>query len=652
MDTAVCGIAGFVDVAGLLSGERMAAVGLRMARAIAHRGPDDEGVWTDESLGVTLAHRRLSIVDLSDEGRQPMVSASRRFVCVFNGEIYNFREIRDDLECRGMAPKWRGHSDTEVFLASCEAVGVDETIRRSNGMFAIAILDRAKSELVLVRDRMGEKPLYYGWSGKVLLFGSELKALEAFPGFEAKIDLSAISAYLRFGYIPDPLSIYKGIAKVQAGEVVNVDVRQGRGREKKRRYWTVPLPRPREHYDEGALVEELRTVLRDAVKSRMHADVPLGAFLSGGIDSSTIVALMQDAGEGRVRTYSAGFEDKQHDEAVHAAAVARALGTAHEEIYVSARDALNVVPEIPMLYDEPFADSSQIPMYLLSKLTRNHVTVALSGDAGDELFGGYVRYVQASRMSHLYAWVPHSVRRSVASAARQLSRPIWDKVCSLGPRSVSVALSSERLRKLAVVLEVNGCREMYGRLVSQWPDPSLVAPGLPTWSTPIDDEGVSTEIRDSRLWMMYLDSVMYLPGDILVKVDRASMAASLEARVPFLDHRVVEFAATLPVSAKIRGGTGKWALRQVLNRYVDPKLFERPKQGFAIPLASWLRGPLRDWAEELLSESALSSGGLLDPGPIREVWSAHLSGRENHHHKLWVILMLQSWMQRDRSRMA
>lgn len=622
------------------------AIGRAMANALAHRGPDDSGVWVNRGGEVVLSHRRLSIVDLSQAGHQPMESSSGRFIAVFNGEIYNYELIRKELDGLGASPGWRGHSDTEVLLAAIEAWGVEGAIKRANGMFAIAVWDGGKGELTLVRDRLGEKPLYYGWWGDTFLFGSELKAFEAYPTFAAKIDERAVSAYLRFAYVPAPLSIFEGICKVEPGEIVTISPARGRKEENKRRYWRVPFSESAERMDAHSAIERLHEVLREAVRSRMHADVPLGAFLSGGIDSSTVAALMQEEGRGRIHTYSIGFQDKQYDEAVHAAAVAKALGTQHEELYVTAEDALDVVPALSSLYDEPFADSSQIPTYLLSKLTRRHVVVALSGDAGDELFGGYVRYVQAKRMQGIYDFIPRFARRLMASGLDRVAGPRWDRVCAFGSRGMSVALSSGRLRKLSAVLKLSGIQEMYGRLVSQWTDPKVPAPGLPQWPTPLDEISGLAGGRGPVSWMMYLDSIMYLPDDILVKVDRASMAVSLETRVPFLDHRVVEFAAGLPESLKIRYGEGKWILRQVLYRYVDPKLVNRPKQGFAVPVASWLRGPLRDWAEELLSRSALSQSGMLDPDPIRKVWEAHIAGRANETDRLWSILMLQSWLRR------
>lgn len=645
----MCGIAGFIDWKSGAAAEDLAATAKAMARAISHRGPDDEGVWVDVSAGIGLGHRRLSIVDLSAEGHQPMVSHSGRFIAVFNGEIYNYVQLRQELDRLDAPPRWRGHCDTEVFLAGCEAWGVAGAIERSDGMFAIAIWDALQRQLLLARDRMGEKPLYYGWQHDVFLFGSELKALEAHRGFAAALDERAISAYLRFGYVPTPLSIYQGVRKLEPGFLLRLPARGGPGSESSGPYWQAPFPRGSapDARDPGSIVDELHQLLRTAVKSRMHADVPLGAFLSGGIDSSTVAALMQDAAGGRVHTYSMGFEDKRHDEAVHAAAVARVLGTQHEELYVTSGDALDVIPHLPRMYDEPFADSSQIPTHLLSKLTRRHVTVALSGDAGDELFGGYVRYLQAHRLLNFHRMVPAVARGAIAAGLRRLARPLWDRLCLLGPKSLAVTLSANRLAKLADAVCLDSYREMYGRLVSQWADPLAVAPTLPVWPTIIDDGDLAAK-NDPLPWMMYLDQMTYLPDDILVKVDRASMSVGLETRVPFLDHRVVEFAAAMPLTAKIRGSQGKWALRQILYRYVDRTLVERPKQGFGIPLAEWLRGPLRAWAEDLLSQSALLASGILQPDPIRRAWLDHQSGRQNQQHRLWVILMLQAWLRRSR----
>jgi len=640
----MCGIVGFVTPPGAGSIAHSKALGLSMARAIEHRGPDDADVWSDDGLGVTLAHRRLSIVDLSVEGRQPMTSASGRYVIAFNGEIYNYPELRAELEQSGKAPAWRGHSDTEVFLAACDAWGVAGATRRANGMFAMAIVDLAEKRLLLTRDRMGEKPLYYGWQGAHFLFGSELKALRVHPGFRNQLDAQVLPSYIRFGYVPSPFTIYAGIHKLPAGSVLNVSLRRGARTQEVVPYWEVPLPSSGDELQPAEAIDQLHTLLRDAVKIRMHSDVPLGAFLSGGVDSSTIVALMQAQSARPIRTYSIGFREKSHDEAGFARAVAKVLATDHTELYVTSADALAVVPHLADIYDEPFADSSQIPTYLLAKLTRQHVTVALSGDGGDELFGGYMRYVQGRTLLRMYDVIPHSWRQACAYALNACAGPRWDRLASLGPRRVRALVSSDRLSKLAEVFALGNYRDLYRRLVSQWSDPSLVVPSVPQAPSLLDDEGVAANIKSPLAWMMYIDKRTYLPDDILVKIDRASMAVALEARVPFLDHRLVEFAARLPLAQKLRDGQGKWLLRQVLYKYIDRRLIDRPKQGFGVPIEQWLRGPLREWAEDLLSHESLAASGMLDPAPIRRAWLEHVNGQRNLHYPLWVILMFQAWL--------
>lgn len=638
----MCGIAGFIDWRSGAAPEDLSATARAMARAISHRGPDDEGVWVDAATGIGLGHRRLSIVDLSAEGHQPMVSHSGRFVAVFNGEIYNYEELRQELDSRGAPRSWRGGSDTEVLLAACEVWGVEGAIQRSNGMFAIAIWDSRERQLVLARDRMGEKPLYYGWQGRALLFGSELKSLRVHPQFENRMEARALPLFVRFGYVPAPLSIYSGISKLPPGCLLRVPLRADAGSVRPEPYWQIPIPEAEHPMDAGSAAEQLEHLLRDAVRIRMHSDVPLGAFLSGGVDSSTIVALMQLQSARPVRTYSIGFRESGYDEAAEAGSVARALATEHTQLYVTADDALKVVPMLPDIYDEPFADSSQIPTYLLSKLTRRSVTVALSGDGGDELFGGYVRYIQARSIMRVYELLPAWSRRGCARALAFAARAGSDRLTGL-LGSARTHITRERLDKLSEVIALSGYRELYGRLVSQWADPrSVVAAPIET-PTLLDDDAIAGRIDSAASWMMYVDQLTYLPDDILVKVDRASMAVALEARVPFLDHRVVEFAASLPLKLKLANGVGKWLLRQVLYKYVDRRMVERPKQGFGVPIADWLRGPLREWAEELLGEPALSRCGLFNTGVIRDAWTQHLAGGRNFQHPLWVILMFQAW---------
>lgn len=640
----MCGIAGFFSPRSTDTRDHLVKLGRSMGDAIAHRGPDGEGVWVHPDLGIVLSHRRLAIVDLSPHGHQPMVSASGRYIAAFNGEIYNFPELRRTLEAEGAAPAWRGHSDTEVLLAACELWGIKGAIQRANGMFALAVVDLERQTLVLARDRMGEKPLYYGWQGNSFLFGSELRALRSHPDFVGERDSEAVSLYFRFGYVPTPWSIYRGIRKLEPAHLVEIDCTPGRvSIGAPSCYWRLPLPVADSRRSEADAIQELDVLLRDSVRMRMHSDVPLGAFLSGGIDSSTIVAMMQAQSSQAIRTFSIGFEERDHDESHHARVVARTLGTAHTELRLTPADALRVVPMLRELYDEPFADSSQIPTYVLAKLTRAHVTVALSGDAGDELFGGYHRYVQARRLLSFYKAVSHSGRRILANGLRALPARHADRLLKLAPKKAAVLLGNDRLHKLAEAIDGQGAQDLYKRLVSQWAKPVELCRGLPERDTVIDDKQLLASIESPVEWMMHMDQRTYLPDDILVKVDRATMAVALEGRVPFLDHRLVEFAATLPFDFKLRGSEGKWLLRQVLYKYVDRRHFDRPKQGFGIPLAAWLRGPLRDWAEDLLSEAALIRTEAVDVGIARAAWSDHVSGKRNLQYPLWTLLMFQAW---------
>jgi asparagine synthase (glutamine-hydrolysing) len=657
----MCGITGFVGApTTATNGDALACVARKMSDCIRHRGPDDGGEWVDASAGVAFGFRRLSIIDLSPAGHQPMLSASGRFVLVFNGEIYNYEQIRRELERAGAAPEWRGHSDTEVMLAAFERWGVREALQRFNGMFAFALWDRRDRTLYLSRDRLGEKPLYYGWMGPTFLFGSELKALRAHPAWRGEIDRGALALYMRHNYVPAPYSIYAGIAKLPPAGLLTLAWADGApGREPKvDHYWSAhalaeaAAERPYAG-TEGEALEELDVLLRDAVAIRMHADVPLGAFLSGGVDSSAIVALMQAQSPRPVRTFSIGNTAQAYNEAPHAKVVAAHLGTDHTELYVTSEDGLAVIPRLPSMYDEPFADSSQIPTFLVSALARRHVTVSLSGDGGDELFGGYNRYFWGRKIWRSVGWVPRRVRAAMASGLRAVSPRRWDalagRVAPLVPASVPLRRIGDNAHKLAGILATRDPIEMYRGLVTHWEDPSGVIGGSVEHSTVLTDRSRWPRTGNFTRHMMALDLVTYLPDDILVKVDRASMAVSLEARVPFLDYRVVEFAGRLPLSMKIRGNTGKLLLRRLLFQYVPQPLIDRPKMGFGVPVDDWLRGPLREWAESLLDPDRLRREGFIAHAPVRERWNQHLSGRSNWSYLLWDVLMFQAWLDEQRA---
>ena len=618
-----------------------------MATAIDHRGPDHLGVWRHETSGPGLAHARLAVIDLSAAGQQPMVSASGRYAMVLNGEIYNHQAMREELETRNGRRAWRGHSDTETLLAGFDVWGVLATITRAVGMFAIAVWDEGDHELILVRDRLGEKPLYYGRHGDTFLFGSELKALRAHPAFHSEIDPDAVASYLRFGYVPGPFSIYRGIRKLPAATVLRVRD-SGAVIGNPEPYWSLVdvarrgLAEPFGGTDQEA-ISALEETLGRAVSSQQMSDVPIGAFLSGGVDSSTVVALMQSQSARPIHTFTIGFPVGGYDESPHASEVARHLGTNHTTLEVTADDALAVVPRLPMMFDEPFGDSSQIPTSLVSALARRHVTVCLSGDAGDELFGGYNRY---SRHNVLRRF--RGLSGPLARSMRLLTPAQWDRMYAAlawmpGSRFRSSS-PGDHVFKLASILELGDDASVYQHLVSIWPESDqpvpcgVVRPDLrAAWST------LSPEF-DAADRMMVLDTLTYLADDILCKVDRAAMSVSLETRVPFLDHRVVELAWRMPRRFKIRNGEGKWLVRQVLDRHVPRRLIERPKQGFAVPIDTWLRGPLRAWAEELLSPARLSSAGFAAT-VVRTRWAEHLSGQRNWHHQLWSVLMLQAWLE-------
>lgn len=639
----MCGIAGVRNLTN--SRGQLERDAVAMADSLAYRGPDDHGLWADADAGVALTHRRLSIVDLSPAGHQPMISADGRFVITYNGEIYNFMELRRELEARGI--KFRGHSDTEVMLEAFAAYGIESTVKRLIGMFAMGVWDRRNRTLALIRDRLGIKPLYWANFGKLFLFGSELKALRAYPGWTPSIDGSAVAAYMRHNCVPAPHSIYKGVNKLEPGTILTLPPD---GEPRLERFWNARtvaqagLADPLQ-VDDAELTDRLEALLQDAVRRRMVADVPVGAFLSGGIDSSTVTALMKAANCGPVRSYTIGFDLPGFDEAPHSAAVARHLGTDHTELTVTAKQALDVIPRLPDMYDEPFADSSQIPTHLVSAMTRRHVTVALSGDGGDELFGGYNRYQLTRGALRSLLQMPLPLRRMLAGMLTALSAGGWQRMFSALPERVRPRQTGDKLHKLAAVLCAENDSDLYRRLVTHWEPAQIMLSDVEQRGVLWDGQ-VEREFPGLLERMQFLDLVTYLPDDILTKVDRASMAVALEARVPLLDHRVVEFAWRIPRRTLMRDGTSKWPLRQVLYRHVPRGLVERPKTGFAVPLGEWLRGPLRDWAEDLLSEKRLREGGLFSVAAVREAWREHLSGRDNWKYLIWDVLMFEAWRAR------
>jgi len=616
-----------------------------MIEALLHRGPDAGNVWCDTQAGLALGHRRLSIIDLTPTGAQPMVSSCGRFVISFNGEVYNFGEIRPELEARGR--KFRGNSDTEVIVEACAEWGVEITVKRLIGMFAMALWDRRNGVLYLVRDRLGIKPLYWGQFGDRLLFGSELKALRADPSWSPALDRDALALFFRLMYVPGPKTIYKGVNKLRPGTMLVV--RAGVAPEV-RAYWTLEQiahegQNARFVGSEDEAVEALDALLDNAVKFRMIADVPLGAFLSGGIDSSLVVALMQKNNTQKVRSFSIGFHEKQYNEAEYAKAVAAHIGTDHTELYVSPDRALRVIPLLPDMYDEPFSDPSQIPTFLVSEMTRQHVTVALSGDGGDEIFGGYNKYFQLERLFSALRHLPESTEALVAATIRSVPRDLWPMLARFIPKGHRPPQLNDKMIKLAALLE-GGRNNLYRVFVSHWDGAERIIPGASPPRFIADDPRAAGIVANPIERMQYLDSLTYLPDDILTKLDRASMAVSLEARVPLIDHRVVAFSWHLRPDWKAKRGCSKYLLRRVLYRYVPRSLVERPKMGFAVPIDSWLRGPLRDWAESLLNEDRLKREGILAPGPIREKWAEHVSGKRNWQYQLWGALMFQAWKER------
>ena len=652
----MCGIAGFVDAGGGLPGAEFSTALRRMTQTLVHRGPDDAGEWIDPAARVALGHRRLSIVDLSPQGHQPMLSSCGRYVATYNGELYNYKALRSRLEAHS-EQAWRGTSDTEVMLAAITQWGLNSALEHFTGMFAFALWDRHTQTLSLVRDRIGEKPLYYGWVGSTFCFASELKAFRGHPSWEGQIDRRALTLYVRYGYIPAPFSIYHNVFKVPPASIVNVDrsVLEGLTAENasplpSRQYWSAVRTRGQPELADASTAEQaagrLKELLSTAVADQMVADVPVGAFLSGGIDSSTVVAVMQSLSTRPVRTFTIGFLESAYNEAKHAKAVATAIGTDHTELYVTPSEVQDVIPKLPEIYDEPFGDSSQIPTYLVARLARSQVTVSLSGDGGDELFGGYPRYLLAERLWRYSRSLPSGLRRWAAGTGEcglnALNNVVPAPASARLPRVLQSRIPSrERLLRLMAATRAETAYGFYQYFLSHTRDATSLVLGA---ENPLDEQPDTETFGEQTLaHFLYFDLVGYLPNDILVKVDRAAMASSLETRIPLLDHRIVEFAQRLPLKYKINRGVQKWLLRQVLYQYLPKSLVERPKMGFGIPVASWLRGSLRQWAESLLEENGMAAEGLLDSKQVQKMWRSHLSGADYWQHALWDILMFQSW---------
>lgn len=648
----------------LLSDDDLADCARSMADAIVHRGPNDAGVSVLSEIGLVLGHRRLSVVDLSNAGHQPMSSVDGRWIIAFNGEIYNHYDLRAKLLAEERRVDWRGHSDTETLLACVAAWGIAETLRMIVGMFAFALYDRKTRRLTLVRDRFGEKPLYYGWIHGVFLFASELKALKQCRFFTPEINRVALAQYLKLGVIPAPLSIYKDVYKLEPGTFIELNVNDIQKRKNKPQpYWSlsnVVTVRNNQYQripllTDSQAVEELDRHLNNAVKAQQLSDVPLGAFLSGGIDSSTIVALMQSQSTQRVKTFTVGFEESSFNEAPQAKAVSKHLGTDHYELRITADDAFSTIAQLPTIYDEPFADSSQIPTIWVCRAAKQRVTVALSGDGGDELFGGYNRYYWGQRIWSKIDWMPSSLRQILGRLIISLPTSTLNMTGSLLENfapTLAVNQLADKVHKLAVRLgEFQNLDGLYLSLLTEWDNPSKVVKGIDTLQ--IEDlslfsdrllQKIPYNLNDPRERMMFCDALLYLPDDILCKLDRAAMSESLEVRTPFLDHRVAEFAWSLPIHMRFRNGKGKWILRQVLRKYVPEELIDRPKAGFGIPLSAWLRGPLKEWAEDLLNEQQLERDGYFHPKPILAAWREHLSGKRNWASRLWSVLMFQAWL--------
>lgn len=641
----MCGVAGFLDLKSETPEPMMTDQIVSMTDTMVHRGPDSSGIWSAPEQGVALGHRRLAIIDLSAAGHQPMVSACGRFVATYNGEIYNFPDLRNHLEKKGH--RFRGHSDTEVLLASVAEWGVQRAVEKFIGMFAFGLWDRQESRLYLVRDRLGIKPLYYGRIGDLFLFGSELRSIVAHPRFSPEIDRNALALYFSRNYVPCPFSIYRGIFKLPPGTILNVSVAADYS-ESMQPYWSlhdVAAAGASNPFtgDTGQAANELESILSDAVKRRMIADVPLGVFLSGGIDSAVVTSLMQAQSNRPIKTYTIGYDEADFDEAGHAQAIARHLGTDHTSLTVTPAEAFAVLPELGQMFDEPFADASQIPTFLVSKLARESVKVVLTGDGGDEIFGGYTRHLWSERITRIAARLPKGSHSLVARSLTVLAPHQWDQILRFLPPGLRQSKPGSKLHRVASLLDAPDAAEVYRRVMSHWAEPENLVRESRLPDTILDRHGDWPALPDTTSTLMFLDGVTYLPDNCLAKVDRASMAVSLEARTPILDHRVVEFAWRLPLGLKISNGAGKQILREVLFRHVPRDMIERPKMGFGVPVRDWMRGPMRDWTESLINEGRLREEGILNADLVSHLWQQHLTGRRDWYNQIWSVVMFQAW---------
>jgi asparagine synthase (glutamine-hydrolysing) len=639
----MCGIAGFWDFRAEIPDSRLRDFCGQMSDAIVHRGPDAGGCWVDEKVGLGLAHRRLSIIDLSSGAQQPMISNNNNLVIVFNGEIYNYLELKSELQSLGVV--FRTTSDTEVLLEACAAWGVEEASSKCNGMFAFALWDKSLRRLWLVRDHMGIKPLYFSLQNGVLFFASELKALRGHPGFDARLDEAAAASMLRFGYVSGEHAIYQDVKRLTPGSMLSISAFSDT---EIRPFWQFDdmaktAVKSRASVSDLDAVNGLEELLRDSVRRQMLSDVPLGVLLSGGVDSSIVAALAQEASSKPIKSFAIGFDEAEYNEAHHAAEVASHLGTDHTELYVNPEQAIHLLPQMPELYDEPFGDNSQIPTYLVSALTREHVTVALSGDGGDELFGGYGRYFHGRDLLSKATQIPPFLCDAFVKTNRLLPSNVLDKLTGRLPSRIKINHLGSKLNKAAQFLEQKDPLKLYRMLMSHWGDMEGCRAGEIERHGIWWDRQLIKAIPDPIERMQYIDTLCYMQEDILTKVDRASMAVSLESRVPLLDHRVVSYAWSLAPHQKVRGDIGKWALKEVLYRFVPREIVDRPKMGFGVPVGTWLRGPLREWAEDLLSEDRLNETGLLDAQLVLRRWKEHLAGDLNWQYSLWPVLMFEAW---------